>query len=54
MSSKLPKIRQLLKVSDQPHGGNVVLNFTGQLKAELALIGDAYYNAARRSAILTD
>jgi hypothetical protein len=48
MSSKLPKIRQLFKASDQPNGGNVVLNFTGRPKAELALIGDAYYNAARR------
>jgi hypothetical protein len=48
MSSKSAKIKQLFKASDQPHGGNVVLNFTGQPKAELALIGDAYYNAARR------
>jgi hypothetical protein len=38
----------LFKPSDQPHGGNVVLNFTGKPKAELALVGDAYYNAARR------
>jgi hypothetical protein len=48
MASKTFKIKQLFKPSDQPHGGNVVLSFTGQPKAELALVGDAYYNAARR------
>jgi hypothetical protein len=49
MSARKTGIRQLFKASEQPgHGGNVVLNFTGQPKSELALIGDAYYTGARR------
>jgi hypothetical protein len=49
MSVKKAEIRQLFKASEQlGHGGNVVLNFTGHPKSELALMGDAYYTAARR------
>jgi hypothetical protein len=49
MSAKKAEIRQLFKPNDRPgQGGNVVLNFTGRPKSELALIGDAYHTAAHR------
>jgi hypothetical protein len=48
MSEKRAKLRHLFKASARiGDGGNVVLNFTGRPKAELAHVGDAYYRGAR-------
>ncbi len=46
MPPKRTQIRQLFKAADGA-AGNVVLNWAGSPKSELALIGEAYHRAAR-------
>jgi len=47
-SQPKPKVRHLFKTAAETgSGGNVVLNFTGRPKQELALIGDVYHRAGR-------